>query len=50
MDCKYYFDNCMYNCIETGQVLDLKKYNVIAKLDMIYAHTTKYSDFLLFNE
>ena len=50
INCEYYCDNCMYNHIEAGQVLDFEEYNISAKLDMIYVYTKKYSDLLLFSE
>lgn len=37
IDRKYYCDNCMYNSIKIGQILNFEAYNVTAKLGIIYA-------------
>lgn len=50
MDYKYYYNNCMYNNIETKQVPNFEIYNIIAKVDIIYICIMDYSDLFLFNE
>lgn len=40
----------MYKYGEVGQILVFKAYNVIAKLGIIYAGITKYSDLLLLDK
>lgn len=44
------YDNCMYNRGEAGQVPVFEVYNVTAKLRMMYAGTTEYTDLLLSGE
>lgn len=50
IDCKYCYDNNMYNCRKTRQVSVFKSYNMTTKLDIIYAGITKYSNLLLSNK
>lgn len=50
MDYRYYYDICIYNYIEAGQVLKFEVYNVTIKIDMIYVDTTEYSNLLLFDK
>lgn len=45
---EYCSDNYIYNYVETKQVLDFKAYDITAKLDIIYAHTTEYYNLILF--
>lgn len=50
INCKYYCENCIYNYTKARQVSNFKVYNIIAKLDILYAHTTKYFNHRLFSE
>lgn len=50
IDHEYCCDNCIYDIVEAGQVPDFKVYNITTKLDIIYVHTTEYSDLLFSNE
>lgn len=50
IDRKYYYDNCVYNNIEKGQVQNFEAYNITPKLGMIYVRIKKYSDLLFYNE
>lgn len=50
MNYEHYYLNCIYNYIEASQVLNFEKYNVSAKLGMIYACIIKYSDLLFFSK
>lgn len=43
-------NNCIYNRREAGQVPVFEAYNVTAKLGIMYAGTTEYSDLLLSGE
>lgn len=44
---EYYCDNCMYNCEEARQVPIFETSNPTAKLSMIYAYITGYSNLVL---
>lgn len=50
MDCKYCWDNCIYNNVEAGQVSNFEVYNIIAKLNIVYAYTKEYSDLFFYDE
>ena len=50
IDCKYYYNNYIYNRVKASQVLDFKAYNITAKQGIIFARIIKYSNFLFLSE
>lgn len=50
MNCKYCYNNYIYNYAKVGQIPDFEAYNITAKLGMIYNSIIKYSDLLLSSE
>lgn len=47
IDCEYYYDNCIYNCEEIGQIPVFEVYDITAKLGMMYIGIVKYFNLLL---
>lgn len=50
INCKYYYNNYIYYYKEIKQLSMSKTYNMIIKLDIMYANLAKYSNFFLFYE
>lgn len=47
MDINDYYNNCIYNFVDTGQVLIFKSHNIIAKIEIKYEKMLKYYELQL---